>query len=207
MTESCLFCFYRGISMDGVVDIVPKERILAVLIMILLFALKSLSIVVYCVILFAASGIIFPKPLAIAVNLIGAATMLTVPYLFGKLTGAETIQRITKKHPKIERLREMRKKNDFTFSLISRAVGVLPADIVSMYMGAIGVGYFQYLLGGLLGFSTQIITFTIMGRNILNPGSPEFIISAIIQLFVTLISVFGYTAYTRFQAKKEKKDR
>ena len=49
-----------------------------------LFAVKSVSVVIYSGLLFAVSGMIFPMKFAIAVNFCGAAIMVTLPWLIGK---------------------------------------------------------------------------------------------------------------------------
>ena len=55
-------------SVDGVLHYSPRNPLTAVLFMLFLFALKSLSVFIFSGILFAASGILFPLPAAIAVS-------------------------------------------------------------------------------------------------------------------------------------------
>lgn len=55
-------------SMDGVLHYSPRNPLLAVLFMLFLFALKSLSVFIFSGILFAASGILFPLPAAIEIG-------------------------------------------------------------------------------------------------------------------------------------------
>lgn len=59
-----------------------------------LFAVKSLSIFLYSGLLYAASGILFPLPVAIAVNIAGTAVMVSIPYWLGKRLGSQAVQYI-----------------------------------------------------------------------------------------------------------------
>ena len=84
-------CFFNRdkFSVDEVLRFTPSEPWLAALIMLLLFALKSLSVVVYCGILYAADGILFSLPVAILMNILGTAVMVSVPYFIGRRRGGD----------------------------------------------------------------------------------------------------------------------
>ena len=57
-----LLCLiYRDeITVDSIVAFTPQNTFVAVLVMLALFAVKSVSIFIYCGLLYAASGILFP---------------------------------------------------------------------------------------------------------------------------------------------------
>ena len=76
------------ITVDNIVNFTPKSPALAILIILFLYALKGVSMPIYGGILYAASGIIFPLPTAIAVNTAGSIIMTTMPFLIGKHPGA-----------------------------------------------------------------------------------------------------------------------
>lgn len=80
----------------------------------------------------------------------------------------------------------------FFFALIVRLLGILPADVVSAYMGAVDVKYRNYLPACLLGFLTTCILFPIMGMSISNMRSPQFLIAAGIELAVMLASCIAF---------------
>lgn len=71
-------------TLEGILSYTPRQPLLAALLLLALFAVKSLSVFLYSGFLFAASGILFPLPAAIAVNLAGAAVMVSLPYWLGK---------------------------------------------------------------------------------------------------------------------------
>ena len=101
------------------------------------------------------------------------------------------------KYPRVELLWNMQTSHEFILSFVTRIVNVLPSDILSLYMGAVGIGYTKYLAGSILGMLLSIITFPIMGMNIMNPGSPAFIASICIQAVVSTVSIGGFWIYYR----------
>lgn len=67
-------------TLEGILNYTPRQPALAVLLLWALFAVKSLSIFLYSGLLYAAGGILFPLPVAIAVNVAGTAVMVSLPY-------------------------------------------------------------------------------------------------------------------------------
>lgn len=184
-------------SVDGVLRYSPQNPLLAAVFMLLLFALKSLSVFIFSGILFAANGILFPLPAAIALNVLGAAVMVSLPYWLGRRLGKDAVDSVLEKYPKAEALRRMRTGRELSLSFITRAINILPSDILSLYMGATGINYPKYLAGSILGMLLSLITFPIMGMNITEPTSPWFWASIVIQVLVSAVFIGGYWAYYR----------
>ena len=188
-------------DLENVLRASPQNMALAAVFLLLLFALKSMSVFIYCGILFIASGIIFPLPLAILMNFLGAAVMVSLPYWLGRKMGGELIESIVRKYPKTAVLRQAQMENQLFLSFITRIINILPSDILSLYMGASGIHYGKYLLGSIGGMLLTIITFPIIGSSITDPASPLFIASVVIQVVVTAVSLTGYALYLRKKKK------
>lgn len=188
-------------SVDGVLRYSPRNPLLAAVFMLLLFALKSLSVFIFSGILFAANGILFPLPAAIALNVLGAAVMVSLPYWLGRRLGKDAVDSVIAKYPKAEALRRMRTGRELSLSFITRAINILPSDILSLYMGATGINYPKYLAGSILGMLLSLITFPIMGMNITEPTSPWFWASIVIQVLVSAVFIGGYWVYYRKKRK------
>lgn len=186
----------KELSAEEIARYTPKNPWLAVIVMLALFALKSLSIVIYSGLLYAANGILFPLPAAIVLNLIGTVIMLSLPYWIGRRNGASAVDEIRKKYPKAEVVHDLRAKNDFLFSFLVRMIR-LPSDVASLYMGAVHVEYKKYLLGSLLGMLPHTITYPIMGMSIQDIRSPKFVISLCAELAYILITSAVYTVYRK----------
>ena len=56
------------ITAEGIVGLVPQNSWLSAIILLMLFAVKSVSVVIYSGILYAASGILFSLPIAIIIE-------------------------------------------------------------------------------------------------------------------------------------------
>lgn len=198
-----LFCLLRldQFSVEGIVQLAPENRWLAAAAMLVLFALKSVSVVVYGGLLYAASGLLFPIPAAIAVNLAGSFIMASVPYFLGKRAGSAAVETILDKYPKTAVIRRLRGDNDFLFSYLARMVR-LPSDVVSLFMGAAGVGYRGYLPGSLLGLLPGAVLYPVIGMSIRDVRSPAFILSVGAQIAYTGITA-GVCALIRKRNKPQ----
>ena len=175
-------------TLERILNYTPSQPLLAALVMLVLFAVKSLSIFLYSGFLYAANGILFSLPAAVLLNIAGTAVMVSIPYWLGKKLGSRAVQYIRERYPKAAALHELRSGSDFFFVLIMRLLGILPADILSAYKGAEGI-------------LAACILFPIMGMNISNPSSPQFLIAAGIDLaaMVTSCVVFHFYRKNRHQ--------
>ena len=192
----------KDITIDGILNYTPQSPILAAFMMIGLFALKSLSIVIYSGILYVIDGILFPLPVAILMTICGSIVMVTLPYVIGKKVGARAAVYVVEKYPKAKSLNKLRSENDFIFTFFVRIIGRLPSDIVSMYMGAVGVKYQKYLSGSILGMLPHMITFPVMGMNITNPRSREFIVSLCVEIIIMIGTTTAYALNKRNRKRK-----
>ena len=198
------FCFLHrdSVTIDGILRVTPRSTVLAVLFMLLLFAMKSLSVVIYCGVLYAASGILFPLPLAITVNLIGTGVMAAVPYVLGRHMGNASLEGMVSSHKNAAVLQHLRLENTFLYTTLIRIINVLPFDIMSAYFGATQTRFVPYLLGSVLGMISSCVLFPILGTNITDPRSPQFLISAAIEL-VIMVTSFLLLVYVRRKAAAE----
>lgn len=78
----------------------------------------------------------------------------------------------------------------FFACFITRIVGVLPGDIVSLYFGACDTPYPTYLLAGISGSLLSIITTTILGDKISHPCSVGFFVVLLCRILVSVSSIF-----------------
>lgn len=198
-----LLCFlYRDrITVENIVNFTPENPVLAVGIMLLLFAFKSVTFVIYGSILYAVNGILFPLPFAILMNMAGSAIMATLPFLIGRRKGSGLLVKLTEKYPKLSVLRKLPSENGFFLSMVIRLMGCLPGDVVSMYFGASGIRYREYLTGTLIGLTPSIVIFTVMGMSADDVTSPAFIISVCCEILTALTSIIWFFCWNRKRRK------
>ena len=72
---------------EELVEYAPKNEGLAVVFMIVLFAVKSLIFIIPIPVLYLASGLIFDPVTAFLVNFIGMMVCTAVPYWIGRFSG------------------------------------------------------------------------------------------------------------------------
>ena len=193
------------ITAEGIVGLVPKDSVLSIIVMLLLFAVKGVAVFIYGSILYAASGILFSLPVAIIVNTIGTVIMTTIPFYIGKKAGSRLLGELVKKNSKLELLRDTQNKNEFFVSFFLRMVGLLPADLVAMYLGASGMRYKPYFFGTVIGLLPAIICFSVMGMSIDDVGSPQFLISLIVEVGLMLLSLLIYFIW-KLKSKRKRDD-
>lgn len=197
-----VFVNRRELTLDKIVNYTPQNITLAILLMLFLFLLKSLSFFIYGGLLCAASGVIFSLPLAIAVNLLGTVIMCSVPYFIGGRLGSGLLERLFYKHPRLKLVKDIQDKNEFLVSFLVRIIGILPADIVSLYMGASRIPYNKYIYGTMLGMFPSIVSFSIMGMKADDVTSPAFIGSAVFEIVLIIASLIAIYIMKRRHDKK-----
>ena len=189
------FCFV-GLKISGkqltyemIVKYTPSDPVPAAFILLFLFGLKSISFVIPVGVLYLAGGIMFPPAAAIIINMAGLVIAITIPYLAGRIWGGELLKMVKKKHPEVETLEAYQNKNLFFACFITRAVGILPSDVVSIYFGSARVSYAVYVLAGLLGSALSILTTTLLGEAADDPFSIEFLFVLILRVLVIILSI------------------
>lgn len=187
----CLL-YHDKITADEIVRLTPGNQAAAALLMLILFGIKSFCVFIYCGILYAACGMIFSFPMAMAVNILGTAVMTTIPYLLARKAGNRHLDKLLKKHPKMMWLKEAQSENSFFVSFIIRLIGLLPSDLVSAFFGAGAMHYGKYLLSSILGFLPMMLAFTVMGMSVRDVTSPAFLTALGAELCITLISCVFY---------------
>ena len=110
------------------------------------------------------------------------------------------MQEICQKYPKAGMVAKYQETNPFFACFITRIVGVLPGDIVSLYFGACDTEYGIYLAAGIAGSLLSIITTTLLGEKISDPFSIEFMVVLLCRI---LVSVGAVLIKYRLNQKKE----
>ena len=196
------FRYFRGVTISDILAFTPEDLWLASLVMVGLFAMKSLSMFFPMFILIAASGSIFPTFLsAVLVNSAGVIVMLLIPYSIGHFAEREFVENLISKNKNADKLREIKSDNELFIAYFLRVINILPCDLVSMFLGSTNFGLAKYLLGSFLGILPGLITTTLMGANVNDPTSPKFWASVIAEVVFAAASTIWYYFY-----KKKKKN-
>ena len=193
----------RDVEAADILQWAPSNPFLAALFLIALYAAKSMSVFFPLVVLYLAGGLLFPLPVSLAVNLAGMAACVSVPYLVGRFSAAESVDRLREKYPKLEKLERVQQDNHFLFVLIARALGVLPGDVVSLYFGSMRLPFLPYLAGSLVGLAPTMVAVSIMGDNAANPLSPGCLIAVAVDGCLVAASFLACRRMLRKNARQE----
>ena len=193
-----------GIALQDVFTNEPSDPGLTALIILLFYALKSATVVFPLLALEIAVGYIFPAPTALLVNLAGTAISFTVPYFMGRWLGPEALHRAIQKHPKLANIIDRQQHATFFLCYFLRVLGGLPSDLVTMWLGASRVPYWQNICGGCLGILPKMILATLMGTSIEQPGSPTFLLALVLTVLLSVLSFAIHELYQRRLRRHEK---
>lgn len=186
-----------NLTVDDILHLRPDNLFLAAAAIIGLYLLKSFSFFFPLAVLYVSTGIIFPFYWAVLVNLAGVGVCFSLPYTLGRFAGKGFVDILMSKYPKAERIKQLNINNQLFSSFFLRVISVLPGDVVSLFLGAMGVSYAKYLLGSVAGVFPSLLAVTIMGTNINNPTSPAFIFGLAAKILITAASSWLYRRYTK----------
>lgn len=182
-------CLHDMISLSAILSYTPSDPYLAAVVMLLMFALKTLSVFFYSGVLFLANGTLFSLPVAIMMNIAGALVMIFEGYFFGnKLAGAQ-LQDIEGTYPKLRGLVRLKNERPFLFVLLLRFLKIMSFDIGSMYLGAARVKLPQYVAGSLLGLMPDVILYAMIGRGLGDLNMSRTAIAAIAYVGLSVASL------------------
>lgn len=187
----------QKLSVDTVLSYTPKLPLLAALFLLLLYGLKSISLMLPVLLLDTVCGVLFPLPAAILVATLGTAVTLTIPYFIGRGAGPDMTEKLQQKHPRLRELRQLRSRNELFLSFLIRIIGILPCDVVSLYLGNTRMPFGKYLLGGVLGFMPDILTAVVAGMKADDRSSPWFWGAIVLNLLIAGGSTLFYARYRK----------
>lgn len=177
------------ITADLIVNYTPSNLFLAAVVMLLLFALKTMSVFFYSGILYAASGFIFPLPAALLVNALGLMVMISEGYLNGRFLGSDLVGTVSEKYPTITPILKLEDKRPFLFTLLLRMMKIINFDMGSMYMGATKAAFGPYAAASFLTVVPELILFAVVGKGISDLRAGNIIGAGVIYAAITIASM------------------
>ncbi len=192
----------NDITVQTVLSYTPDSPFAAAIVILLLYALKSVSFVFPIAVLQIAAGHLFQTPAALFINFTGRAVTLSIPYWIGRFSGSDMINNLQEKYPKIKEIFDRQGRNPVFISFLLRTFCFLPGDAVSLYLGAARIPFPYYLTGGILGTTLGVVLATILGSSITDPASPAFWLSASLMAFTAVISFIFYLRNSKKEVKE-----
>ncbi len=157
----------------------------------LLFLVKSVIPIYPTSTVCFITGAVLPMYLAIPVNVIGFAVLLTVRYYWGKRFGAGNAWKVISKTDTLRRLIQQDGRGNPALLVALRLIPAMPVNSISGIYGSFDFGYVRFLLFSIIGFMPKLISFTFVGRNVFDPLSSGFLVPIMLLLFFTGISALS----------------
>lgn len=196
----------NSLTVEAILRLAPETPFVTALIMLGLYAVKSMSIVFPVIILNVATGILFNPLSALTVNMLGSAVMSTLPYFVGRFSGADYYEKLKHKYPKAAKAVEDRRDGVLFYAFLLRFVNILPGDVVSMFFGAAKVDFLKYLLGSLLGIFPGVVAATFMGYGVIETKGTMFFVSLGLNVLMSITAIVFHIIYeNKKKTNKEKK--
>lgn len=189
----------RNPTAEGLLHMAPEHPLIAAGFLLILYAVKSLTMVFPIIVLNVLGGFLFDPLPALLINSVGVAVELTIPYWIGRVSGAKFADRLCKRYPRVDALAGQTAGKPFFSSFFLRLISCLPGDAVSLYFGAIRMPFDSYLWSSFLGTIPGVIPATLLGMSIADPSSPFFWLSLGL---TAALSAVSFWVYWRWQKRK-----
>lgn len=148
---------------------------LGAVIFVILFNLKTLLVVFpYSVFVFLG-GTLFGSFYGILLSILCVATSSTLAFWISRLLGKEKMKKLLK--GRFSMLDEKAAESGFNIMLFMRLSCLFPADALSYAAGLTQMKYRHFIFGTVIGFIPEVVSITLLGHNIKNPLSKEFLMS------------------------------
>lgn len=176
-------------SSDNIVKLVSSNPIIAVFEFVLLYMLKGISMVFPSAVLNITTGIVFDFPFSVLISGLGVFVEYVMMYAVGKFLGIDIFEGLKQKYPIINKMDTFQIHNGFYISFIIRIMGVVSYDIASIYLGASGIKFGDFILGSMCGASLNIFIDGLFGKYLFNPLSWQLWIVVIIRGTVIAMTI------------------
>lgn len=149
---------------------------LAVVIILVNYALKAVMpwFPVSCICV--ASAVIFKWYDALVINLVGLSVLFTLKFIWGRRFGAGNAEKLLNKYSFIRETVEHSRLGSGVILFLSRLLPNIPINSVSCIYGTTDMPLWRFLLISLIGFLYKAATYIIIGRNVFDPASASFIV-------------------------------
>ena len=163
-----------ALTAEAVAAWTPGQSYLAVLILLALYGLKGLTGALPVTALEAAAGLLLPFPAALGTNLCGGMAAQAGPYFLGRRQ-KERLAGLAARFPGLE----ISGPASLRRVCLLRLGGVLPMELVSLWLGAAGTAWGPYFAGGLLGSFPRVLGATALGAALWGLGGKRFWLSCV----------------------------
>lgn len=190
--------YIRSIHFHDVAIYIRNQGAMAVLIYLVIYALKPILLVIPTNVIAILGGTIFGPVKGTILTSLGFAISGTIAFFLSRFLGKDFVQGLLGK--KMLKAEDNIEKNGFRIITVLRMIPVMPYDPFSYACGFTKINYRTFILASVLGVLPETICYSVLGKNFTNPFSIQFLLPIGILLFGVIASkpIMNY-----FNKKKE----
>ena len=192
---------FSGFDVSDILTYSPESPLLAAFVIVGLYSLKSVVLLIPTVALYISAGVMFPVGWALAVTCAGLFCEMSIGYIIGKRLGSKKVEARIEKSARLKKFIARHNNAHLSGSFLFRFIP-LNFELVSMFYGASGVAYPQYVLLSFLGTVPGMIPFVLLGGSLTTPFSKEFLVPFSICAFLCISVFFIYTKWNLHPEQK-----
>lgn len=126
---------------------------------------KAFALVITPSIVYLISGMVFESVwVALLVNFIATVVSMIIPYYLGRFTGKGMYDSLKNRFPKVQKFDNFNNKNSFVNTLVIKMTGVIPGDLSSLLIGAVGIDFKTFFIAGNIGIIPINILWVCIGH-------------------------------------------
>ena len=167
-----------------------ENKWLIIIVIFLLYILRSLSAVIPYAVIYITSSMVFPPRQSFLINLIGMAFTAAFRYYTGIQMGEGYLNKVLKKNPIISRIFEVDGRGNPIVLFALRVVPLFPYNTVSQLYGTFEYPFVKYMIISVVSLFPRIISYSFIGNNVYDPLSTAFYLPLILLLIITGMSFF-----------------
>lgn len=176
----------KNIDVNYIVDFLRQRKDYAVLIYLLMFALKPILVFIPSNIIVISGGIIFGPFKGLLLAMAGFFISATISFYGARFLGKDFVQGLMGK--KFIDLDKKLENSGFKLLLLIRLIPVVPYDPVCYACGFTNMSYFTYIVPSILGVLPESFCYNLMGKNVDNPLSIKFLLPLVLIAVLALVS-------------------
>ncbi len=161
----------------------------ALVLLALMFFLKSIVPIIPFSIMFVSAGMVFPTVIAVFISTLGVTLLCSVKFFWGRRYGGGSLLKLICRSRKVSGFMGLHDNgNRWILSLLC-FIPVFPIGAVSRAYGTTRMGYGTFIKLSLPGIMPRIILWSFVGVNIFEPFTVGFIAPFIILLVISGVSL------------------
>ena len=183
------------------------NRWLIIIVIFLLYILRSLTPIYPYPALYIITAMVFPARYALLIDGAGMAFTFAFRYYTGIQMGEGWMNKALHRHPAINTAFTTEGKSDPWVLFALRYVPIFPLNTVSQLYGAFEYPFWKYFIISMVAYVPKLISYTYIGNNVYDPLSGRFYIPLIALLVLSGTSFFLMQAILGLTFKFSKKNK